>query len=475
MFVSLAVAFVFFSLFLVLPARFKAVVSIIVMTNCFDLAPPIIYGWLTWDYGAALLFVTFLHVLLLRAKESPPASYGSFVKFLVGFWSWMWLPLLWSLLVYKYPVYGTLKYSRHMLVGYASFLILLQLYRKDPKALPAILGTLYWVSYAILGVALLQHAMQREILYGLYQDYGSTRRFLPIMLPYCLVIQWGVMARALAGVRVAWHEYIYVLILLAVITVTYTRGIYLTVLGAMFLCIVILALERRLNARAILVIGIALIVALIGVGATGGLDRAFSRLKSGAELVLSKPKKQFGHDADTFTGRLRLAEERFEMVATKNPVFGYGFLNEDDVPDKLRSQLRTGSILYSDALKKAYRNGHPYVLGLHSADISWGDLALNTGFVGVALFVGSIAALLANYVKVRRPLRSEYFYWRLAFLLQTIVVVLLTLDGNLAVVNVQILCFMMAGYAYTSARPRAQRRVLQIRFAEAGNGGMARA
>jgi hypothetical protein len=282
------------------------------------------------------------------------------------------------------------------------------------------------------------------------------------------------MARALAGTRVAWHEYIYVLMVLAVITVTYTRGIYLTVLGAMFLCVMILGLERRLNARAVLAIGIAGIFALIGVGATGGLDKAFSRLKSGAELVLSKPKKQFGHDADTFTGRLRLAEERFEMVATKNPVFGYGFLNEDDVPDKLRSQLRTGSILYSDALKKAYRNGHPYVLGLHSADISWGDLALNTGFVGVALFVASIVALLANYVKVRRPLRSEYFYWRLAFLLQTIVVVLLTLDGNLAVVNVQILCFMMAGYAYTSARPRAQRRALQIRFANAGNEGMAR-
>ena len=157
------------------------------------------------------------------------------------------------------------------------------------------------------------------------------------------------------------------------------------------------------------------------------------------------------------------------MVAEKNPVFGFGFLNEDDVPQELRSQLRTGSILYSDALKKAYRNGHPYVLGLHSADISWGDLALNTGFVGVALFVASIMALLANYVKVRRPLRGEFFYWRVAFLLQVIVVVLLSLDGNLAVVNVQILCFMLAGYAYTSASPQRLRRPLAVRFAEAGN------
>lgn len=469
MFVSLTIALLVLSAFVVLPARYKAVVSIIVMTNCFDMAPPITYGWLTWDYGAALLLLTLIHVLLLRRRESPPASYGVFVKILVGFWLWMWLPLLWSVLVYKYPLYGTLKYSRHMLVGYASFLILLQLYRKDPKALPAILHTIYWVSYALLGITLLQHSLQIEFLYGLYQDYGTTRRFLPIMLPFCLVIFWSVLARALSGARVAWHEYVYFLMVFAAITVTYTRGIYLTVLGAVLLCLVILAFERRLNARALGGTSIALIFGLVTIGATGSLDSAFSRLKSGAELVLSKPKKQFGHDADTFTGRLRLAQERFGMVAEKNPAFGYGFLNEDDVPQALRSKLRTGSILYSDALKKAYQNGHPYVLGLHSADISWGDLALNTGFVGVALFIAAIVALLANFVKVRRPLRREYFYWRLAFLLQTIVVVILSLDGNLAVINVQILCFMLAGYAYTSAGPGRARRPLAIRFAQARN------
>ena len=59
MFVSLAIAFVLFSVFLVLPARYKALVSIIVMTNGFDLTPAIIYGWITWDYGAGLLFMSY--------------------------------------------------------------------------------------------------------------------------------------------------------------------------------------------------------------------------------------------------------------------------------------------------------------------------------------------------------------------------------------------------------------------------------
>jgi O-Antigen ligase len=474
MFVSLTIAFILLSVFLVLPARYKAAVSLIVMTNGFDTAPYVIYGWLTWDYGAALLFITMVHVLLLPKRESPTASYGLFVKLMIGFWMWMLLPLLWSLLVYKYPLYGTLKYSRHMVVGYATFFILLQLYRRDVKALPAILNTLYWVSYALLAVTLLQHLAQKEILYGLYQDYGSTRRFLPIMLPFCLIFVWSALARALSGSRVAWHEAIYFLMVLAVVTVTYTRGIYLTVLGAMFLCLGILALERRLNARALGGLTIALIFGLVAVGATGGLDKAFSRLKSGAELVLAKPKKQFGHDADTFTGRLRLAQERFAMVAERNPVFGFGFLNEDDVPEELRARLRTGSILYSDSLKKAYQNGHPYVLGLHSPDISWGDLALNTGFVGVTLFVAAIVAMLLNYVKVRRPLRRDLVNWRIAFLLQTIVVVLLSLDGNLAVVNVQILCFMLAGYAYTSAIPRQGRRPVAIRFAAAHSDSVVR-
>ena len=89
--------------------------------------------------------------------------------------------------------------------------------------------------------------------------------------------------------------------------------------------------------------------------------------------------------------------------------------------------------------------------------------------MGVALFIATIIAVISNFIKVRRPLRGEYFYWRLAFLLQTIVVVLLSLDGNLAVVNVQILCFMLAGYAYASAKPKPRRRPLAIRFAEPGN------
>ena len=84
-------------------------------------------------------------------------------------------------------------------------------------------------------------------------------------------------------------------------------------------------------------------VLILGIGSHRFLDR----LTSGITILLSGESTRSEHDVDTFTNRLALAKERVEMVVDHNPLVGYGFLHEDQVPAGLRKKLKYGSVIYS--------------------------------------------------------------------------------------------------------------------------------
>ena len=442
---------IFIALFVVLPPRYKALIALVLMTNGFDMTPSVMAGWITWDYGAVLLLITGIHVFLLKRREPLKDQYPLFAKILLLFWLWLFIPLGWSLLIYQYPIAGTIKYSRHMIVGYLSFFIFLRLFQVDPTSLRKMLQGLYVVTYMLLVISVIQFFLRKQILFGLYRDYASITRFVPIMLPFCLLRVWYVLSNALTGQPVKKHEIAYSALAMSVLVMTFTRGLYLAALATMVAAAGLLFLEKRLSGRGAVVTLMAAITVLAVAGFSGGLDLAAARFKSGIDLVTAGPIQKFGYDVDTFSGRLRVAQERMEMSAQLNPIVGYGFLNEDNVTQRLRNSLRYGSIIYSPEMVRAYRYGHPYVLALHTADISWGDLVLNTGFIGLFLFTLVVFALFANYFLVRKVAVPEYQHLRLAFLLGTLYILLITLNSNSIVVNVQIFAFMLAGYAYTSA------------------------
>jgi len=349
-----------------------------------------------------------------------------------------------------------------MLVGYLSFFIFLRFFETHTLQFERLLNELYWLTLVLLMVCVAQFVFRKQILFGLYREYGTVMRFLPIMLPFCLLHTWRILSKALRLSPISWHQGLYAALSVGVLILTFTRGLYFAFLAALAVGIVVLAFKGRLKAAGVVATSITLAIALGVVGALGGLELASARLKSGAEILTAKPSAGFGRDADTFTGRLRLAEERFVMVAERNPIVGYGFLNEDNVWPQLRNSLKAGSIIYSPAMVEAYRFGHPYVLALHSADISWGDLALNTGFVGVAIFLIFVAAILVNYLRNEVASEMDNADWRFAFFAQILVTLISTLNGNPIIVNVQIFAFMLAGLAFTSARKRELRRKIPM-------------
>ena len=126
-------------------------------------------------------------------------------------------------------------------------------------------------------------------------------------------------------------------------------------------------------------------------------------------------------------------------------------MHENDFPAAMRSKLKYGSVASTPDMMELYSHGHPFVLALYSVDIGWGDIALKTGFVGFFLFLLFIAAFLLSFKK----LKNEYpplSHYRLAFFVQTIVLLFLMFNGDTFTHNVQFAAFMIAGYFYVSRR-----------------------
>jgi len=138
-------------------------------------------------------------------------------------------------------------------------------------------------------------------------------------------------------------------------------------------------------------------IVLIGMVIAANFDitqRIASRVLSGLTvLAVSSPSVD---KTDTFTGRLALARERFSLVTDENPVVGYGFIQERNVPSDLRAKLRFGSVVDTPDYQARYAVGLPYVLALLSVDIGWADVIVKTGLVGLGLFAMLI------YVNLRR-------------------------------------------------------------------------
>jgi len=434
--------------FLMLKPWLKAMVAFIVMSNCFDLAPQIVYGKLAWDYGAVLLLIAGIQ--LLFQKKTATVGYRSAVPYvLAAFTAWLVLSLVYSLVIYGYPVGDTLKTSRFWIIGYLSIFIFLRLYLVDGEALNKIVRWLYVITYVLLIVAIIQFVTRSEWLFGLNKQYAGTTRYLPIFLPVVLMLSWAIMARFLAGEKVKIHEFVYGGLALVVTALTYTRGIYIAVILTFLLMVTLLALGKRLRASKTSVFGFAAVILVVGLVAGGLADRVIGRAASGLDILFSDKTDSGKVDADTFTGRLKLVQERFSMVSRHNPVVGYGFLHENNVPHSMLKKMEYGSIDYSPEMVEKYKHGTPYKLTLYSADIAWGNIVLVSGFVGFIIFLAFIVVFVLSFRGWCYSSDPDY-YLRLAFYLQTITLLLLTFNGRNFTYHIQFPAFMLAGYIYLS-------------------------
>ena len=272
--------------FLALKPWLKVLVAFIVMSNCFDLAPQIVYGKLTWDYGALLLLIAGIQ-LLFQQKTAVVGNRSAVLYLLAAFTVWLVLSLVYSLVVYGYPVGNTLKTARYWIIGYLSIFIFLRLYLVDGEALNKMVRWLYVITYVLLIVAIAELVTRSEWLFGLHRQYAGTTRYLPIYLPVVLMLSWAIMARFLAGEKVKIHEFVYGGLALVVTALTYTRGIYVAVILTFLLMFTMLVLGGRIKASKTSLFGFVAVILVVGLAAGGLADRVISRAASGFEILFT--------------------------------------------------------------------------------------------------------------------------------------------------------------------------------------------
>ncbi|TKB92107.1 MAG: hypothetical protein E8D40_07870 [Nitrospira sp.] len=437
--------------FCVLPPRIKVLIAFVVMTSCFDVTPRIIAGIDVWDIGALLLLIAWGQLALFHRKT--PGSRVSYVVVLQLLVGWMGLCLLWSVLIYDYPALNSVKASRQMILGVLSFFVFRKLFVLDDGAYEFLMKALYLATFGLLPVCLTQFALHQPILFGLYRAYDDVTRSLPVFLPVVLLFVWMILSKVLTATRISVHELVYVGMAIAITVLTFTRGIYLVVLFVFGVMLVTLAIKKspesiRLNFVVAPMMLILFLVGGAGLYFGGYAEKVIERFTSAVELVVGEKAATKTKNEDTYTGRLGIAKERFRLVLAHNPVVGYGFIHEDDVPRSLRTKLKYGSVIYTPEYVERYKAGYPYVLAFHSADIGWADIMINTGCVGLALWGLLFAALIKNFYATARRTSTAYYHARLAHFLQILVGLLLMVESNTFVSLVQIPALMLAGYWY---------------------------
>jgi hypothetical protein len=435
--------------FLCLRPKVKALIALIIMTSCFDLVPRIIGGIDTWDIGAVLLILTGGDLLLRFGLRKYSSDTPPFMLAFMAFYAWVVVCFICSLLIYNYPLLPTVKFGRQMVLGYLSLFIFARLFAADRGSLKFMLSWLYRITFVLMIAALAQRVLPVHLLAGAYREYGGTTRYLPSFMSFCLLFYWQICANLLSGERLKLHEMAYTAAVLGVVLTSYTRGIYAAVILGMTIISLSLLAARQIKATAVVKLSLVGAVALITFYAAGGLDLALKRFGSAVDITLGQAEERKGMD-DTFTGRLQIVGERAAMVASHNPLMGYGFWHDELVPPEVLHGLKYGSIIYTDEYVKRYVYGYPYVKGLHSADAGWADMILNTGFLGVALFLVAILMLIASQFRAPEAERAREKYLRhlrVALFTEILLLVVLMVEGNPFVVSVQMAGFMIAAYS----------------------------
>ena len=439
-------------IFSFLGPKTKVLVSYLVMMSLFDCVPNVLLGFFVWDAGIILLFFSWMH--LWFTKESPYVYRDTHVRLIKVFVWWMIICFAWSVLVYDYPLLLTIKASRQLMLGYMSFFVLLRLFEEKNNGLTYFLNIFYWLTYVLLVICLVQYVLKVEILFGLIKEYQNAVRALPVFLPFSHLFLWFTLSRFLSGQKTMLHEKMYVLLTLVVTLITFTRGIYFSILlSTIFILLIMLAQRKLVFTRISVAVGAFLIGFTLLFFTTAVLDKAIGRFTS-AFTLLSEVSRQTKKQADdTFTGRIGLMKERFAAVADKNPITGFGFIHEE-IYEKQRMPFRYGSVIYTEEYRKRYATGHPYVLALHSADVGWQNIAIDTGIVGFSVFMLILVSVFLNYFSAPKDLPLDDYFLRLAFFIQIFNLAILMFNGNTYTNNVHIPAFMLAAFTYLTHKSR---------------------
>jgi hypothetical protein len=412
------------------------------------------------------MLITAVELYARKPIVKPPEH--AYLLVLKIFLAWLLICFAWSLLVYQYPLVHTIKNARYMVLGYFMTFVFIRLFSVQPESFELMLKWIYRLTFVLMPFVLLQYLLKKQIFFGLVTDYQGSIRALPVFLPFCLLNFWIIASKFLSSQKLAVHEYCYALFALITMALTYTRGIYAAFILTCGVLIWTMSRERTLRFSA-LVGSIALGTLVLAILLASGLaQKVGGRAVSGIDLLASRESSTAGKENyDTFNGRLGLAAERFALVGSRNPLIGYGFLHEDDVPVEVRHRLRFGTGLGGTADDPtAYAKYGAFsnynVLGLYSSDIAWADIVISTGWVGVLLLLAFIMTYIFEHYRKVDSVHPMGFAMKTGLYLQTVMIFILTVDGNSLYGSVHIPAFLLAGYSLTR-EPRILANTLTLR------------
>ena len=440
-------------LFIPLKPRYKALVSLFFLTDCFNVAPTVWGGVYVWDFGIVALFIMWVE-LYLKDKNYRPGS-PKYMVALKAFVVWMVICFVYSILVYRYSVLDTIKSSRLMILGYLSIFALRRLFISDPGSMEFIFRWIFRFTLVLMMAVIYQYIKNEPIMYGLISEFDGKVRAVPIFLTLCMYGFLLIYTKFICGNKLKKTEVIYAMLSLVVISISFTRGIYLaTVFSLLGSFLIILRRNAVRGSSVVKMVALALVfLPLLGYfGALDGLVKRFggaiTLITQGGKLDSSQRKDL----EDNYTGRMLLTSERFRLVAAHNPVVGYGFMHEERVPEEIKSRLRYGSLLVvpSDDKKLHFADG----LAWYSADIAWPDIVLATGFVGLVIFVWFVLALTRDYYSAGEYYGTEFLQIRTALFIQIIAYILLMFNSNYFYNFVHLPGLRIAAYSSLTRLPK---------------------
>ncbi len=435
-------------LFIPLKPRSKALVSLFFLMDCFNVAPEIWFGISVWDFGIVALFLMWAE-LYLKDKSYMPDS-PKYMLALKTFIVWMLICFLYSILVYRYDVLDTIKSSRQMILGYLSILAFRRLFISDPGSMEFVFRWIFRFTLVLMAVVIYQYLINKPIMYGLIIQFNDKVRAVPIFLTLCMYGFFLIYIKYICGSKVTRIEVIYALLAIIVISISFTRGIYLATAFALLCSFLIILKRGAVRASSVVKLLALVMVFLPLLGYFGALNGLAKRFGGAITLVAQSGKLDSDQQKDlddNFTGRMLLTAERFSLVVFRNPIIGYGYLHEERVPNALRSSLRYGggnTVVTKLSDQKYYSNDG---LALFSADIAWPDIVLTTGFVGLGIFTWFVIALVRDFFSVADLSKNEIIELRTALFFQIIVYILLMFNSNYFYSVVHLPGLMIAAYS----------------------------
>lgn len=425
-----------FLLIAVFKPKYKLLFAFIIMTDGFDFLPAEINGIKLWDVGFFMFIFCFIQKFLKTKTIKIPDN--TVMKAVGLFFCYLVFEFFMSIYYFQYPIVKTIQASRQMILGYTLPYLFFYLFSNDIHTYENFMSLVYKTVYLATLIHILQFFINKPLLFGYQGGYSGMMRSIPVFISLTSLFLWKNLSDFYSGIKLGTHDKLYSLLAITSLILTFTRGLYLSLLICFILFLLIHVIQKRIKLNRIVITLFFLILFLTAFGSfipdsvSDRITDSFSTLQKGTSYYSDKD--------NNLSFRLLLLEERISMVGDSNPLFGYGFIHEDIAKRQLVWSIGTGN----------YEGG----IGFASADIAWANIIIYTGFIGLLLFLLFVFSVILSYpLETKKKWLGQSLFnndsMMLAFYIQFIGMIILMTNSSVFTTQNQIVALILSGYIIT--------------------------